>query len=83
VHYFSYLLAAVLSLLFQDWPPQKDFRVEFPELFDAFAKALPCRDLAALNGVLNMAAHLPKNGVIPDLGTSCSSPEATTARLSL
>jgi hypothetical protein len=42
----------------------------FPELFDAFARCVPCPDIARLNGALNLAAHLPMNGVFPDLGLS-------------
>jgi hypothetical protein len=33
-----------------------------------FMDAVPCRDMTCLNGTLNAAAHLPENGVVPDLG---------------
>ena len=29
---------------------------------------VPCPDIASLIGVLNLAAHLPENGIMPDLG---------------
>jgi hypothetical protein len=52
----------------QDWPPQKDFRSEFPALYEAFVDLVVCPHLARPNGALNGAAHLPENGVMPDLG---------------
>jgi hypothetical protein len=55
----------------QDWPPQKDFRTQFPEFFDDFQRAVPFADETTLNGVLNFAAHLAMNGVVPDMGASC------------
>jgi hypothetical protein len=30
--------------------------------------SIPCPDLARLDGVLNLAAHYPLNGIGPDLG---------------
>ena len=54
----------------QDWPPQKDFHTQFPELYGDFQHAVPFPDLTTLNGVLNFAAHLAMNGVVPDLGVS-------------
>ena len=33
-----------------------------------FADAVPCPDIARLNGALNLAAHLPINGPFADLG---------------
>ena len=56
------------SLVAQDWPPQTHFRDEFPELFNAFMDAVPYGDNTRLDGVLNLAAHFPLNGVAPDLG---------------
>ncbi|GBE89655.1 hypothetical protein SCP_1603190 [Sparassis crispa] len=58
--------SSILKL--KDWPPQKAFSTEFPELFKAFIDAVPCPDLARLDGVLNLAAHFPLNGLAPDLG---------------
>ena len=52
----------------QDWPPQTHFRDEFPELFHAFTSIVPFGDVTRLDGVLNMAAHFPVNGIAPDLG---------------
>jgi hypothetical protein len=65
-----YLSTGLGPLLQQDWPPQKDFRTAFPELFKVFTDAVPCADLTALNGALNLAAHLATNGVVPDPGSS-------------
>ena len=63
------LLIPCVDIHRQDWPPQKHFRDEFPKLFGAFADAVPHGDVSRLDGVLNMAAHYPLNGVAPDLGT--------------
>lgn len=57
------------TLGFQDWPPQRHFRTEFPQLFEAFASGCPCPDLTRYNGILNLASHYPTNSaVVPDLG---------------
>jgi hypothetical protein len=58
----------IFACCVQDWPPQQDFQGLFPELFAAFCDAVPCPDMARLNGALNLAAHLPINGPFADLG---------------
>ncbi|KAL6299902.1 hypothetical protein BKA93DRAFT_741529 [Sparassis latifolia] len=58
--------ASILKL--KDWPPQTNFNAEFPELFKAFTDAVPIPDMARLDGVMNLAAHFPHNGIAPDLG---------------
>ncbi|KAI1785486.1 hypothetical protein LXA43DRAFT_899759 [Ganoderma leucocontextum] len=53
----------------KDWPPQKHFRKEFPQLFEAFSLGSPCPDVTRYNGILNLASHYPVNSaVVPDLG---------------
>ena len=54
--------------LLQDWPPQQHFRDVFPELFKDFQDTSPCPDLTRLDGILNLGAHHPLNGIAPDLG---------------
>ena len=55
--------------IYQDWPPQKHFRKEFPQLFQAFSLGSPCPDLTLYNGILNLASHYPPNSTVaPDLG---------------
>jgi hypothetical protein len=63
----SSCLPIFFNLVCQDWPPQKDFRTEFPDLFDLF-KDLVASHVAHHNGALNFVAHFPKNGVMPDVG---------------
>ncbi|KAL6303835.1 hypothetical protein BKA93DRAFT_720606, partial [Sparassis latifolia] len=58
--------ATIMKL--KDWPPEKHFSTQFPELFKAFMDGVPYPDLARLDGVLNLAAHFPQNGIPPDLG---------------
>ncbi|KAA1479365.1 hypothetical protein DENSPDRAFT_757505, partial [Dentipellis sp. KUC8613] len=52
----------------KDWPPQANFEAEFPDLYDAFRDAIPFPDFTHRNGIYNMAAHFPLNGIAPDLG---------------
>jgi lysine-specific demethylase 3 len=52
----------------QDWPPQKDFRAEFPTLYKIFMDLVACPHVARTNGVKNGAAHFPENGIMPDMG---------------
>ena len=59
---------SIFAFCVQDWPPQLNFQELFPELFAAFCDAVPCPDIARLNGALNLAAHLPINGPFADLG---------------
>ncbi|KAI0754544.1 hypothetical protein C8Q80DRAFT_1297762 [Daedaleopsis nitida] len=71
-------------LKLKDWPPQKHFRDAYPALFRAFVASIPvaCQDIAAVDGVFNLAAHLPSNGIHPDLGRkmyiACGSPDDDT-----
>jgi hypothetical protein len=59
---------SIFACCVQDWPPQQNFQELFPELFATFADAVPCPDIAQLNGTLNLATHLPINGPFADLG---------------
>ncbi|KAA1479127.1 hypothetical protein DENSPDRAFT_109473 [Dentipellis sp. KUC8613] len=52
----------------KDWPPQANFEAEFPDLYDAFRDAVPFPDFTHRNGIYNVAAHFPLNGIFPDLG---------------
>ncbi|KAH9911544.1 uncharacterized protein BXZ73DRAFT_82724 [Epithele typhae] len=54
----------------EDWPDGERFRDKFPELCNSFALGIPdsAQDVAALNGVLNLASFYPLNSNIPDLG---------------
>ncbi|KAH9907650.1 uncharacterized protein BXZ73DRAFT_60386 [Epithele typhae] len=58
------------ALKLKDWPPQDLFRQKFPDYHDSFIEAIPVptRDVAALNGVKNLAAHFDRSGCPPDLG---------------
>ncbi|KAI0055386.1 hypothetical protein BV25DRAFT_1775028, partial [Artomyces pyxidatus] len=55
-------------LKLKDWPPEKDFRVEFVDHYESFVDAVPYPDTTRPDGVLNMRSHYPQNGVVPDLG---------------
>lgn len=57
-----------ILIAFQDWPPEEKYRREFPELYDDFMGCLPFPDTTRLNGVCNLAAHFPTNGLPPDAG---------------
>lgn len=52
----------------KDWPPEDHFRRDFPEIYDDFMSCLPWPDTMRLNGVQNLAAHFPTNGLPPDEG---------------
>ncbi|EGF99620.1 uncharacterized protein MELLADRAFT_94186 [Melampsora larici-populina 98AG31] len=52
----------------RDWPPEADFKIRFPELFEDFQRALPISELTNRNGFKNLAAHFPKNANVPDIG---------------
>ena len=55
----------------QDWPPQRHFRKEFPQLFQAFSLGSPRPDLTLYNGILNLVSHYPTNSTVaPDLGNN-------------
>jgi lysine-specific demethylase 3 len=62
------MFANFFDFVFQDWPPQKDFRTEFPVLYEAFVYLVACPHVARPNGALNCVAHFPENGIMPDLG---------------
>ncbi|KAK7061321.1 Clavaminate synthase-like protein [Favolaschia claudopus] len=52
----------------KDWPPEKDFKAGFPELYTDFNEAVPVQDYVRRDGALNIASHFPSNSVSPDLG---------------
>ncbi|KAJ7796978.1 hypothetical protein B0H14DRAFT_2390189, partial [Mycena olivaceomarginata] len=52
----------------KDWPPQNDFRAQFPNLFNDFHRAVLIPNYVCGDGVLNIASHFPTNAVPPDLG---------------
>jgi hypothetical protein len=68
MYYVIFVHPALSNLACQDWPPQKDFRTEFPALFDLFMCLVACPEVARLNGALNLGAHFPENGIMPDVG---------------
>ncbi|EGG08836.1 uncharacterized protein MELLADRAFT_77276 [Melampsora larici-populina 98AG31] len=51
-----------------DWPPETDFKMKFPELFEDFQKSIPIAEITSRNGFQNLAAHFPENANIPDIG---------------
>ncbi|TFK51461.1 hypothetical protein OE88DRAFT_1607921, partial [Heliocybe sulcata] len=51
-----------------DWPPDTEFSMRFPQLFKAFVDVLLVPDYTHLEGVANLTVHFPPNGVILDLG---------------
>ncbi|KAA1475960.1 hypothetical protein DENSPDRAFT_760878, partial [Dentipellis sp. KUC8613] len=53
---------------FQDWPPKKNFKDEFDELYRSFTHGVPFPDITRPDGVLNLASHLPMHPISPDLG---------------
>jgi lysine-specific demethylase 3 len=55
----------------KDWPSSTDFKSEFPELYDDFARAVPIPSYCRRDGVLNIASHFPPDAVAPDLGMLC------------
>ncbi|KAJ6516366.1 Clavaminate synthase-like protein [Mycena sanguinolenta] len=52
----------------KDWPPEKDFKSDFPELYEDFNQAVPIPHYVRRDGVLNIASHFPTNTIGPDLG---------------
>ncbi|KAJ3537342.1 hypothetical protein NM688_g6705 [Phlebia brevispora] len=52
----------------KDWPPTETFKEGFPDLFEAFRRAVPFPDICAVDGIFNLAAHFAVNGTMPDLG---------------
>ncbi|KAJ7367835.1 Jmjd1a protein [Mycena albidolilacea] len=52
----------------KDWPPEKDFKTDFPELYDDFNQAVPIPHYVRRDGALNIASHFPTNTIGPDLG---------------
>ncbi|KZT26000.1 hypothetical protein NEOLEDRAFT_1050237, partial [Neolentinus lepideus HHB14362 ss-1] len=56
------------ALKLKDWPPDTEFSTKFPQLYKAFIDALPVPDFTRPDGICNLTAHFPLNGVVPDLG---------------
>ncbi|KAF7330825.1 Clavaminate synthase-like protein [Mycena venus] len=52
----------------KDWPPEKDFKTDFPELYDDFNQAVPIPHYVRRDGALNIGSHFPTNTIGPDLG---------------
>ncbi|KAF8211605.1 Clavaminate synthase-like protein [Mycena galopus ATCC 62051] len=52
----------------KDWPPEKDFKTDFPLLYDDFNQAVPIPHYVRRDGALNIASHFPTNTIGPDLG---------------
>lgn len=55
-------------LKLKDWPPSADLRTTFPALFEDFYRAAPAPTYTRHDGFYNIAAHLPTNVVVPDMG---------------
>ena len=53
----------------KDWPPSSNFNTEFPALSRDFERALPMSSYTRRDGVMNIAAHFPKEALAPDLGS--------------
>ncbi|KAJ3556070.1 hypothetical protein NM688_g2224 [Phlebia brevispora] len=51
-----------------DWPPTEEFRHCAPELFDDYLQASLVPSFTNPNGAFNLAAHIPRNAIRPDLG---------------
>ncbi|KAF8144397.1 hypothetical protein K438DRAFT_1631881, partial [Mycena galopus ATCC 62051] len=45
----------------KDWPPWKNFRDAFPELYDDFIQAVPIPHYVCRDGAYNIASHFPTN----------------------
>ncbi|KAF8294488.1 hypothetical protein DL93DRAFT_831903 [Clavulina sp. PMI_390] len=56
------------SYKLKDWPSASGFQAKCPELFSDFQQAVPIPNYARYDGIMNLAAHFPLNGVVPDLG---------------
>ncbi|BGP35451.1 hypothetical protein JCM10296v2_007289 [Rhodotorula toruloides] len=52
----------------KDWPSTNDFRSAYPELWEDFMSILPAGSVTRRDGVLDIAAHTPRNANPPDLG---------------
>ncbi|KAJ7843543.1 Clavaminate synthase-like protein [Mycena olivaceomarginata] len=52
----------------KDWPPSSDFASTFPALYTDFMEAVPVANHVRRDGIANIAAYFPGNGVAPDLG---------------
>ncbi|GEM11055.1 jumonji domain containing protein [Rhodotorula toruloides] len=52
----------------KDWPAANDFRSAYPELWQDFMSILPAGSITRRDGVLDIAAHTPRNANPPDLG---------------
>lgn len=57
-----------IVLKLKDWPPSDDFAEIIPEHFNDLMNSLPLPNYTARNGKFNLASHLPKHFVKPDLG---------------
>ncbi|KAJ7177326.1 Clavaminate synthase-like protein [Mycena crocata] len=55
-------------LKLKDWPPSSDFSVMFPPLYRDFEKGVPVAHHVRTDGIANVAAYFPRNGIAPDLG---------------
>lgn len=56
-------------LKLKDWPPQNFFAERLPRHESEFLQALPFQEYTdPTKGMLNLAAHLPKEAIKPDLG---------------
>ncbi|CAZ80291.1 unnamed protein product [Tuber melanosporum] len=56
------------SLKLKDWPPESDFKDEFPNLFADFERALPFPEYTNRDASLNLVSRLPADWTKPDLG---------------
>ncbi|KAJ7711539.1 Clavaminate synthase-like protein [Mycena olivaceomarginata] len=65
----------------KDWPPSKDFRAAFPELYQDFSQAVPIPAYVCRDGALNIASHFPSNTVRPDLGPKMYNANANLAEV--
>ncbi|EPQ50082.1 hypothetical protein GLOTRDRAFT_16579, partial [Gloeophyllum trabeum ATCC 11539] len=55
-------------LKLKDWPSDRTFKEAFPDLWADFLSILPMPDYTKPNGYFNLAAYIPRNTVVPDLG---------------
>ncbi|KAJ3558933.1 hypothetical protein NM688_g640 [Phlebia brevispora] len=52
----------------KDWPPTEEFRHCAPELFGDYLQASLVPSFTNPNGAFNLAAHIPRDAIRPDLG---------------
>ncbi|POY75518.1 hypothetical protein BMF94_1420 [Rhodotorula taiwanensis] len=52
----------------KDWPSARDFKVEYPDLWEDFMSILPAGCVTRRDGALDFAAHMPAAANPPDLG---------------